>query len=251
MRSILSRLSSVINSPRGAVVYCIAGIAMMGCDAPGTSKLRELCKEEGYPKVHQQVFAEGYYDDAQPCDGLLLHLDNWEYTFLECKQSNRGLIPKGLYRISKVLESSSECDAQLLHDRERRKYGFENMINSGLCFSLESIELPMAKYGLYMDKSDVIEIDNYFDSKIARRRLYILDHTNNNLVVEGNSFLLFPYPGITISSFEKTMSCRSIEEEFYEVKGLTAVDQFIHPIIPRMEKFNADNGRDVSSSAPR
>lgn len=227
---------------------------LTGCGYPGTSKLKELCELEGFPKVYREVSAAGYYDDVRECDDLINHMENWEFSFVECRQGSsayRNLIPEGTYRISKVNETSGRCDSKLLEDIQRRQFGFEKMISNGLCFTLTRIDKPKAAYGFYQVITEPTIIDNLFGSRINSLHLLIKDRRQDEIVVDGKSFMLLPHPGLTISSFDKMLSCRTIDERFEEVKGLTAVNHYINPIPPGKEINHANIGRDLPGGAAR
>ncbi len=151
---------------------------LIGCDAPGVAKLRELCITESFPRIHQRVSAPGYYDGFQECFDAIRFLIGWEYQFVECREKKSRYISAlepGLYRVSKVRQSSGLCDAALLRQARKEKFLYRDFLDSGLCLALEEIAEPGAQYGVFLGDSQTVELKNVFGSKIFMRYMYAMN----------------------------------------------------------------------------
>ncbi len=142
---------------------------LAACDAPGTARLRELCITESFPKIHKRVSAAGYYDGFQECFDAIRFLVDWDYQFVECREKKQryiSAIEPGLYRISKVSQSSGLCNEALLEQSRKQIGRYRDFLNAGLCFALDEIEKPEAKYGVFVGESYTRNLGNVFGSKI-------------------------------------------------------------------------------------
>ena len=221
---------------------------LAGCDAPGVGKLRELCITESFPRIHQRVAAAGYFDGFQECFDAIRFLIDWDYQFVECREKKAryiSAIAPGLYRVSKVPQSSGLCDEALLKQARRKKFLYMDFLASGRCLALEAIPAPTAQYGVFSGDSQTISLQNVFGSRIFMRYMYAKDMASGEKVVEVKSFLLAPAPALSVSSFATAVSCRDVVPELVDVPGLASVDRFIIPITPGKESNHGNNGRPV------
>ncbi len=227
---------------------------LVGCDAPGTARLKELCETEGYPKVYEKVYAAGYYDDRDECGGAVLFLPDRDYQFIECRQSRKmplGPDKPGLYRISKVDPDSGLCDEELMKKFAKYPLRLKTLTNSGICLSVKEIDTPTAKFGLFNGKRTSTSLDNIFESKIISTSKYIKNLDTGALVAEATTFGLYPTPGFSVSSFERVLHCRTVVPELRKVNGLATVDEYIIPTTPGKEKDNGNNRRDIPGGTAR
>ena len=223
---------------------------LAACDAPGTARLRELCITESFPKIHKRVSAAGYYDGFQECFDAIRFLVDWDYQFVECREKKQryiSAIEPGLYRISKVSQSSGLCNEALLEQSRKQKLVDTGIFSmQGLCFALDEIEKPEAKYGVFVGDSYTRNLGNVFGSKIHAaihvRKGY--GHpTKRSMEIE--SFMLFPVPSVSLSSFASAVSCRDIVPELVDVPGLASVNRYIIPTTPGKESTHGNNRRAI------
>ena len=170
-------LSNITHLNLKALGLALLAAALVGCDAPGTARLKELCETEGFPEVYQQVSAEGYYDEVNECGYAIRFFVDWDYEFVECRQNrNMPLGPNkfGLYRMSKVPKSSGLCDEYLCENNEKvSRLSYKKLEDAGMCFSVRLIESSGALYGLFNGESYAIDLDNIVGSKIVAHSMYI------------------------------------------------------------------------------
>ena len=234
--------------------YLLLAAILVGCDAPGTARLKELCETEGFPKVYQQVSAEGYYDDINECSYALRFLVGWDYDFIECKQNGKnsdGFQQSGVYRISKVSQEHGLCDQAVFRTMEKQPVRYKKFLDSGMCFSVKSVDRLTSAYGLFKGQSRVIDLENLFGSKIAKRTMYILRMDNDEMVAEDSSFSLYPTPEFTISSFRRMLHCNTVVPENREVPPLNQVDAYIKPKLTNRESSHGNNRGNLSGSVAR
>ncbi len=221
---------------------------LAACDAPGTARLRELCITESFPKIHKRVSAAGYYDGFQECFDAIRFLVDWDYQFVECREKKQryiSAIEPGLYRISKVSQSSGLCNEALLEQSRKQKFHYKDFLSAGLCFALDEIEKPEAKYGVFIGDSYTRNLGNVFGSKIHARSMFAKDMGTHEKVVEIESFMLLPVPSVSLSSFASVVSCRDIVPELVDVPGLASVDRYIIPTTPGKESTHGNNRRAI------
>ena len=254
MAKTFSYLSSATRLNPNALGLALLAALLVGCDAPGTARLKELCETEGFPKVYQQVSAAGYYDDINECGYAVRFLVDWEYGYVECRQTREmsgGPNPLGLYRISKVRQVSGLCDQNLWKTMANQPVRYKEFMESGMCFSVQLIEAPGARYGLFNGESYVIDLGNLIGSTIAAHSMYILDRESGELVAKDKSFLLYPTPGFTISSFQRMLHCNTVVPENRDIPSLINVDTYIKPTMTNRESSHGNNRGDLPGSAVR
>ena len=120
-----------------------------------------------------------------------------------------------------------------------------------MCFSVQLIEVPGARYGLFNGESYVIDLGNIIGSKIAAHSLYILDRESGELVAEDKSFLLYPTPGFTLSSFQRMLHCNTVVPENRDIPPLNKVDAYIKPTMTNRESSHGNTRGNISGSAVR
>ena len=201
----------------------------------GRAELRALCARDSLPRVYRQASAEGYFDGGVGCSNIscVLDLVHSPFRYIEY----RNTLPRpgqiagepGVYRLRKQRRESGPCDPQI--DREYRdKHAFRAYFAEG-CVSLERLEHPEARYGVFAESLPTVRVQNLFDSVITVRRYYISEVQTGELVAEQVRYRLSQRSLPVFSSFGTVLHCatRGIAEET-RPPSVTSVKAYVKPV---------------------
>ncbi len=179
----------------------------------GRADLRALCARDSAPRVYRQASAAGYFDGGVGCSNISCVLDLVYSPFQFIEYRNTRERPReiagepGVYRLSKHPRTSGPCDPRI--DREyKEKHAFKAYFRDG-CMSIERIEQPEARYGVFAESLPTIRVKNLFGSVIRVRRYYIAELESGALVAEQLRYLLSQRSLPVFSSFGTVLHCAS------------------------------------------
>lgn len=179
----------------------------------GRAELRALCARDSLPRVYREASAAGYFDGGVGCSsiGCVLHLVDSPFRYIEYRNTRErpreiGGEP-GVYRLSKHPRASGPCDPRI--DREYSgKHAFRAYFVDG-CMSLERLEKPQARYGVFGESRETVRVKNLFDSVITVRRYYIAELESGDVVAEETAYRLSQRSLPVFSSFGTILHCGS------------------------------------------
>ena len=221
---------TVVYIRRSIEIFIVLSL-ITACDAPGTTRLKELCEKNGLPKVYKSATSEEIYHDYESCTVLTSLIQKLGYEYLECKQpeGKSTYLDKGMYRISIVSQELGQCDKGLSDMVSDHRSRYQLLLENQQCFFVKEISGPASRYGIYQDDDAVVELDNIFGSIIVPRRRYIADHKAKDLVAESTSYYLYPTPGMSLSSFQRMKGCKSVVPGIRSVKSMTKFSNYVKP----------------------
>lgn len=200
----------------------------------GRADLRALCARDSAPRVYRQASAAGYFDGGVGCSNISCVLDLVHSPFRFIEYRNTRERPReiagepGVYRLRKQARASGPCDPRI--DREySSRYAFRQYFRHG-CISLERLEEPEARYGVFAESLPTIRLRNLFGSVIRVRRYFIAELASGELVAEQLRYRLSQRSLPLFSSFSTLLHCntQAIVEGPYP-PSVTRVREYVKP----------------------
>lgn len=200
----------------------------------GRSELRALCARDSLPRVYREASAAGYFDGGVGCSSIGCVLDLVDSPFRYIEYRNTQERPReiggepGVYRLSKHPRTSGPCDPRI--DQEfSSKHAFRAYFVDG-CMSLERLEKPQARYGVFGESRETVRVKNLFDSLITVRRYYIAELETGEVVAEQVRYRLSQRSLPVFSSFGTVLHCNSQEiVEGPYPPSVTSVREYVKP----------------------
>ena len=181
----------------------------------GRKELRALCEQGVEPKVYRKVSADGYFDGGISClrNGCWDVLMKSGFRYIEVEQRDADpwdpLPENGYYRLSKVRQDSGLCDAKILAEMQKA-VGYRDFVAEGDCIRLEKIDAPTAKYGVFSEHLETVELKSVFGSYISVRRFSIEEIAARKVIAERNTYVLHQKSMPQFSSFEAVIGCPDV-----------------------------------------
>lgn len=194
------------------LLLACAALYLYAAHNAGRKELRALCEQGVEPKVYRKVSADGYFDGGISClrNGCWDVLMKSGYRYIEVEQRDGDpwdpLPENGFYRLSKVRQDSGLCDAKILEEMQKA-VGLRKYLAGGDCIRLERIDAPTAKYRVFSEHLETLQLKNVFDSYVSVRRFSIEETATRNVIAERNTYVLHQKSMPQLSSFEPVIGC--------------------------------------------
>ena len=166
-------------------------------------------------KVYRKVSADGYFDGGISClrNGCWDVLMKSGFRYIEVEQRDADpwdpLPQNGYYRLSKVRQDSGLCDAKILAEMQKA-VGLKKYLAGGDCIRLEKIDAPTAKFGVFSEHVDNVELGNLFGSYVDVRRFFVAEIDSGSVIAERNNYLLYQHSVPQFSSFSPVIGCPDV-----------------------------------------
>jgi len=211
-----------------------AGVYLYFASIAGDDEFQKICEEQAGVRVYREESAEGFFDNGYSCllTGCWGDLLNTGFRYVETSDMMPGdenIADRRYFRYTVTTRNDPACLPRFLDDVRNKVVYNEWWGNKDICVTEEEIPEPSARYERRSSVLTTLPIDNFFNSRVARRYHQIWDRVEQKALAEQTIPSLIRNSLPLLSSFQTYVSCSSYGD-FREKPPVTWVQNHLQPI---------------------